>query len=209
MEWNRQIGLSTEIKMPITHGLVCFEHFQSSDFKNKGNENIQLIPGSIPTIFNIAVNSEEPQAPQEPQDHPKIIEKFNDNNKSDDSDDSIPISDSTYLNKIGASNVPESDTYDLPDPSDIFVPEYDEPEPPESTFSCTRNVQNQCEQCLSKEVLIEKYQAEIKGLRKKLKQMQNKAYYLETIKSKLNKTLSEMKDQRIVDSKICNALEVC
>lgn len=74
----------------------------------------------------------------------------------------------------------------------------------------------QCTPCEEKDQLIEKYerkiekmQQEINDLRKCYNTTRRKTYYLETVRAKMNDTISELKNQKILDQKCYEMLKVC
>lgn len=66
-----------------------------------------------------------------------------------------------------------------------------------------------CKVCKVKDELIELKEVQIRTLRNKLKKAQNKVYYLETIKRKLDTAFSELKKKSVFNEAICTAMEVC
>lgn len=58
-----------------------------------------------------------------------------------------------------------------------------------------------CDECLKKDDII-------KELRKKLKRATNKIWYMEKIKRKLDAAFTELKQQQILDDKMCETLLV-
>lgn len=67
---------------------------------------------------------------------------------------------------------------------------------------------HQCLSCYKKDELIEKYEIKIEELKKKLISARNKAYFLEKVKQKLNNTLLEMEQNKIINKKQWENLEV-
>lgn len=65
-----------------------------------------------------------------------------------------------------------------------------------------------CRECIKKDNLIQKQKEKIECLRKSLKKAQNKAYYLVGTKKKLTATLSELKQQNLIDEKLLKAVQV-
>lgn len=87
----------------------------------------------------------------------------------------------------------------------------------------------ECPQCIQKDKIIsdiqqiqasqeehiQQYQSQIKTLETKmetlkrsLKKARNRAYYLDSCNSKLNNTISFLKEQKLVDEKLLKAIEV-
>lgn len=67
---------------------------------------------------------------------------------------------------------------------------------------------NVCSECETKNELINKQAQQLRTLRKKLKKANQKIWYLEKVKSKLDSAFAEMKNQRILDENLCNTIEV-
>lgn len=67
---------------------------------------------------------------------------------------------------------------------------------------------NVCSECETKNELINKQAQQLRTLRKKLKKANQKIWYLEKVKSKLDSAFAEMKNQRILDENLCKAIEV-
>lgn len=93
----------------------------------------------------------------------------------------------------------------------IFNEENDvnDTEPINNSHELSGSIEHQnCEECKLKDDLIEKYRKQVDQLQKSLKKERNKAYYLESTKNKLTAALSELKEKRIVDVQLLNALQV-
>lgn len=65
-----------------------------------------------------------------------------------------------------------------------------------------------CNECKLKGELIEKQKEQINCLRKRLRKAQNRAFYLNSTKKQLTHTLSELKEQNLIDEKLSKALQV-
>lgn len=66
-----------------------------------------------------------------------------------------------------------------------------------------------CMNCFLKDMLIEEKNAQIKDLSKRLKKAQQKIWYLEKVKMKLNSALLELKEKSLLNEEQCNDLKVC
>lgn len=66
----------------------------------------------------------------------------------------------------------------------------------------------QCIECVMKDHLLSEKDEYIKVLRKKLRKANAKIWYLEKTKKKLDKAFSELKQQKVLDEKMCKAVEV-
>lgn len=60
-----------------------------------------------------------------------------------------------------------------------------------------------------KDKLLEEKDSQIKNLRKRLKKAQQKLWYLENVKKKLNSAFLELKKQSLVTEEQCKVLRVC
>lgn len=114
----------------------------------------------------------------------------------------------------------------------VAIPKCCDSDPPHSDH-CTEqsNSQNErllepCKQCAEKDLLIKSIKSEyviekfryeqqtrklelkVGALQKKLKTTSNKAYYLQKVKTKLDETISALKDQHLADEETLKALEV-
>lgn len=65
-----------------------------------------------------------------------------------------------------------------------------------------------CKDCVKKNYAIDKQQEEIKQLRRKLREANAKISYLENTRRKLDITISELKQQQLLNEELCNSLEV-
>lgn len=61
-----------------------------------------------------------------------------------------------------------------------------------------------CKACVKKDYLVSIQEDTIKELRKKLKKANNKIWYLESTKRKLDATISEMKEQQLINQDLVN-----
>lgn len=78
----------------------------------------------------------------------------------------------------------------------------------DTTKSAHRQIVSQCIECDSKDRIIDTKDAQIRILRKSLKEAQKKMWYLEKSKNKLNSALSELREKKVVDENLCKSLEV-
>lgn len=164
----------------MLHGLICVEHFKNGDLKKVGDK-FQLIPDSVPSIFNT-----------------------NSQNKDEGVDENIDEGSHPCDLKLHGLSILEVSEYNEASSADIvssgFVVESSV-----DKFAITGD----CNSCKSKDDLIRKYKEEIMKLRKDLKNVRSKVYYLESTKSKLKSVMLQLKDQSLVDMKLLSSLQVC
>lgn len=77
----------------------------------------------------------------------------------------------------------------------------------QSTQSIVTN-DKKCGACIRKDYVIWEQKETIRDLRKKLKKANDKIWYLENIKRKLDTAFSELKKQNLLNEELCKVLEV-
>lgn len=161
-KWNQALGLDENT---VLHGLICIKHFEDQDLKKCGDK-IQLLPHSIPSIFNLNVQNEKTE----------IDSNIDEGCEADSFFEELRQINSSECNELNS----------------------------ELEQEITAN----CQSCKSKDNLIIKYETEIFKLRKALKKVQNKVYYLETTKAKFNESMKKLKEQNLLDKALYSALQV-
>lgn len=193
-------------------GHVCFIHFEHKCFKKLNNGKVskktELEANSVPTIF------EEPVA--EVAEVAELTEVCNNmsNNFLDADDLIVPLSALAFAtpekkNRSSSTLIVKPEILMLTPPSIVTT------STPTSSSTVatveTSNVQgcSHCVECVKKDKLIDIRDAQIRELRKTLNKVQKKVWYLETVRKKLDATLSEMKKQSLLDEELSRTLEVC
>lgn len=171
-------------------GFVCCEHFQEKDFRRKNKS--ELKKGSVPTIFEIwepniaawnSMHSPQPLQHLQAEKNENII-------RSEDpstSQEGQEVAESTELSESNINSAARDN---------------------EDRINPLNHRFKQCSLCCMKDELIEKYKNKIEKLEKKLLSARNKAYFLEKVKQKLTNTLSEMKQNKLIDEKQWETLKV-
>lgn len=77
-----------------------------------------------------------------------------------------------------------------------------------STIAMAKNDKHPCEQCMEKDDQIDKLEAKIRLLKRKLQCANKKVSYLKNVKTNLDKAFSDMKKQKIIDEEQCKLLKV-
>lgn len=196
-KWNSALSIDVA---KFIQGTVCFLHFGDECFTRRENGKItkrtELKANSVPTIFEIHVD--------------KVTEvSSNLGNSLIDADDLInPLSTLTFA-------TPKKNLVALPSNLSLTPPSVITSSSPTLTSTvatvATSNVQSSshCIECIKKDKLIDIRDAQIRELRKTLKKVQKKVWYLETVRKKLDATLSEMKKQLLLDEELSRSIEVC
>lgn len=177
-KWNAFLGFGAE---KIIHGFICFEHFEDHDFKRKNKTGLK--PHAVPKVTI------------EPQNH--SIQ--NDNV----SDEILEANDQFLSNDIELSSSQAVSIFDISTEADAHT-EISATDAPNIAECQPTN----CEECVKKDYLLITKCEKIEELRRKLKKANTKIWYLETMKRKLGKSLSELKQQGILNEKAYKALEV-
>lgn len=201
-QWSVALGFGAE---KILHGFVCFEHFEEYHFKKKNKTGLK--PHAVPKV---SINSQSDSIQKNPNDNINVSAEILEEN------------DQCSINDIELSSSQTGDTLDVSIEADAYVEVLratttgiTECHPANKSTILTDNSANShlhlltnCENCVKKDYLISTRDDTIKELRKKLQKANSKIWYLETVKRKLSKTLSELKQQELLDEEAFEALQV-
>lgn len=219
-KWNSFLGFEPD---KIIKGLICAEHFQDECFNHQKNK-IELRPSSVPTIHPVPVQSTDaavtdiasalenvtivdPSSSSPPTtSHVPLTAAVTD--KSDINSTIAAVSSIRYpIFPVQSTAAAVADIASAFENVTIVDPSSSPPTHVPLT-AATPDCSN-CMNCLLKDMLIKEQNVQINDLRKRLKKTQQKVWYLEKVKTKLNSALLELKEKSLLNEEQCNDLKVC